>query len=52
MSIADAFGGMTPGSMSGLATEVLQEGLRIPPIKIQEKGRPVKAALDLMWSSE
>ena len=47
----DDVGGMTPGSMSGLATDILQEGLRIPPIKIQEKGRPVKAALDLMFTN-
>ena len=31
-------GGMVPGGFSGAATEVFQEGLRIPPVKICEKG--------------
>lgn len=30
-------GGMTPGSLSGLATEIYQEGVRIPPIKIRAR---------------
>ena len=47
----DDVGGMVPGSMSGLATEVLQEGVRIPPIKVFEEGRPVKAALDLLYAN-
>ena len=29
-------GGMVPGSMSGKATEIYQEGIRIPPLKIME----------------
>ena len=37
--------------MSGLATEVLQEGVRIPPIKVFEEGRPVKAAMDLLYAN-
>lgn len=32
-------GGMRPGSYAGDATEIFQEGLRIPPIKIAEGGR-------------
>ncbi|MFQ5828851.1 MAG: hydantoinase B/oxoprolinase family protein, partial [Candidatus Methylomirabilia bacterium] len=32
-------GGMRPGSYAGDATEIYQEGLRIPPIKIGEGGR-------------
>ncbi|MGE3698068.1 MAG: hydantoinase B/oxoprolinase family protein, partial [Hyphomicrobiaceae bacterium] len=32
-------GGMTPGSYSGLATSIYQEGLRMPPIKLYENGR-------------
>lgn len=44
-------GGMTPGSISGKATEIYQEGLRIPPIKLYEKGEPVKAVMDLMFSN-
>ena len=31
-------GGMAPGSMPGNATEIFQEGLRIPPVKIVRKG--------------
>jgi len=41
-------GGMTPGSLSGLATEIYQEGVRIPPIKIVERGRLNRAAMDLI----
>ena len=44
-------GGMTPGSISGQATEIYQEGLRIPPIKLYEKGAPVKSVMDLMFSN-
>lgn len=47
----DDVGGMVPGSMSGLATEVLQEGVRIPPIKVFEEGRAVKAAMDLLYAN-
>ena len=32
-------GGMVPGSYSGLSTNIYQEGVRIPPIKIVEEGR-------------
>ncbi len=32
-------GGMRPGSYAGDATEIYQEGLRIPPIKLAEGGR-------------
>src|SRR3989454_6375366 len=44
-------GGMSPGSLSGRATEIYQEGVRIPPIKIVERGRPNQAALDLIFSN-
>lgn len=47
----DDVGGMVPGSMSGLATEILQEGVRIPPIRIHERGEPNQAALDLLFSN-
>lgn len=33
-------GGMAPGSMALAATEVFQEGLRIPLVKLYEEGRP------------
>jgi N-methylhydantoinase B len=44
-------GGMVPGSMSGKATEIYQEGVRIPPVKIQEAGRFNQAALDILLSN-
>lgn len=40
-------GGISPGSMP-LATEVYQEGLIIPPIKLVENGRVNEAALSLI----
>ncbi len=44
-------GGMSPGSLSGSATEIFQEGVRIPPIRIVDRGRPNDAALDLMFAN-
>jgi len=44
-------GGMSPGSLSGRATEIFQEGVRIPPIRIVDRGRPNEAALDLIFSN-
>jgi N-methylhydantoinase B len=44
-------GGMVPGSMSGKATEIYQEGIRIPPLKILEGGRINQAALDLLLAN-
>jgi N-methylhydantoinase B len=44
-------GGMVPGSMSGNATEIYQEGIRIPPIKIMERGRMNDAALELLLAN-
>ncbi|NHJ85185.1 MAG: hydantoinase B/oxoprolinase family protein [Asgard group archaeon] len=41
-------GGMTPGSMPGNATDVYQEGLRIPPIKIVSKGEVNNDILNLI----
>ena len=40
-------GGMAPGSMP-LAREIYQEGLIIPPVKIQVRGRVQDAVLDLI----
>ena len=34
-------GGMAPGSLSGDATEIFQEGLRLPAIKIIAEGEPI-----------
>ncbi len=44
-------GGMSPGSLSGRATEIFQEGVRIPPIRIVDRGRANQAALDLIFSN-
>ena len=44
-------GGMSPGSLSGGATEIFQEGVRIPPIRIVDRGRPNDAALDLIFAN-
>ena len=38
---------MVPGSYSGLSTNVYQEGVRIPPIKIVERGKINRAAIQL-----
>ena len=40
-------GGMTPGSLP-LATELVQEGLVIPPVKLYEGGTPNEALLRLL----
>jgi len=37
-------GGAVPGSMSGSATDIYQEGIRIPPVKLVEKGD-----INLVW---
>ena len=44
-------GGSSPGSLSGAATEIFQEGVRIPPIRVVERGRPNQAALDLIFAN-
>src|SRR3989441_432203 len=44
-------GGMSPGSLSGQVTEIYQEGVRIPPIKVYERGRPNQAVLDLLFGN-
>jgi N-methylhydantoinase B/oxoprolinase/acetone carboxylase alpha subunit len=43
-------GGMTPGSMP-LATELFQEGLIIPPLKLYARGRMNRAVFDLILSN-
>ena len=44
-------GGMVPGSYSGLSTNIYQEGVRIPPIKIWNKGKPNKSAIALLMAN-
>lgn len=43
-------GGMSPGSMP-LATEIFQEGLIIPPVKIWHRGRMNQDLLDLLLAN-
>jgi N-methylhydantoinase B/oxoprolinase/acetone carboxylase alpha subunit len=43
-------GGMTPGSMP-LATEIFQEGLRIPPVKLVARGEFRHDVLDLVLAN-
>jgi N-methylhydantoinase B len=44
-------GGGAPGSYSGLNTNIYQEGVRIPPIKIIEEGRLNRAAMALLLNN-
>lgn len=44
-------GGMVPGSYSGLSTNIYQEGVRIPPIKIHERGKVNRAAMTLLMAN-
>ncbi|MGI9410371.1 MAG: hydantoinase B/oxoprolinase family protein, partial [Hyphomicrobiaceae bacterium] len=44
-------GGMVPGSYSGLSTNIYQEGVRIPPIKIMEGGAFNRAAMTLLMAN-
>ena len=41
-------GGMAPGSLSGEATEIFQEGLRLPAIKIIAVGEPIRPVMDII----
>ncbi|TIO64523.1 hydantoinase B/oxoprolinase family protein [Mesorhizobium sp.] len=41
-------GGMSPGSMDGSMTEIFQEGLRIPLIKLFDKGQINQPLMDLI----
>ena len=44
-------GGAVPGSMSGTATEIYQEGMRIPPVKIAEQGEINKPLMEVLLSN-
>ncbi len=44
-------GGMVPGSYSGLSTNIYQEGVRIPPIKIFERGKINRSAFALLMAN-
>ena len=41
-------GGMAPGSLSGEATEIFQEGLRLPAVKIISQGEPIRPVMDII----
>jgi N-methylhydantoinase B len=44
-------GGKVPGGFAGDATEVFQEGIRIPPVKIVESGRDVDAIWNIILAN-
>jgi N-methylhydantoinase B len=44
-------GGMVPGSLSGGATEIYQEGIRIPAIRIARDGKLVPEVAELMLAN-
>ncbi len=41
-------GGMAPGSLTGEASEIFQEGLRLPAVKIIEGGEPIKPVMEII----
>jgi N-methylhydantoinase B len=43
---------MSPGSLSGNATEIFQEGLRMPPIKMVDRGIVNEVALEILLSND
>lgn len=44
-------GGMAPGSFAANATDVYQEGLRLPPIKFFDRGEPVRDIWKIVLSN-
>ncbi|MBT6273736.1 MAG: hypothetical protein HOI95_06350, partial [Chromatiales bacterium] len=44
-------GGMVPGGFAATATEIQQEGLRLPPVKIVQQGVIVKDVVDIVLSN-
>ena len=44
-------GGMVPGSMSSDATEIFQEGIRIPAVKLFDEGRENAAVFDILYTN-
>ena len=41
-------GGMVPGSISTTATEIFQEGLRLPAVKLVSRGELIRSVFDIM----
>ncbi len=44
-------GGMSPGSFAATATDIYQEGLRLPPVRLFRQGEPVKDVWRIMLSN-
>ena len=44
-------GGMAPGSFAATATDIFQEGLRIPPTKLFDRGEPVQDIWRIMLAN-
>ena len=44
-------GGMTPGSMSTKASELFQEGLRLPAVRLFDKGRRIDPLIDIICAN-
>ena len=44
-------GGMAPGSFAATATDVFQEGLRLPPVRLFQRGEPVKDIWRIMLTN-
>ncbi|MDW6022589.1 hydantoinase B/oxoprolinase family protein [Mesorhizobium sp. BAC0120] len=44
-------GGRTPGSMAVDVSEIFQEGLRLPAVKLFENGRPIASVFDIIMAN-
>lgn len=44
-------GGMTPGSMSVQVREIIQEGLRLPAVRLFERDQPIASVLDIITAN-
>lgn len=44
-------GGKVPGSTSGDAVSIFQEGIRIPPIKVIQGGKPIREIIDFILTN-
>lgn len=44
-------GGMSPGSIDPQATEVFQEGLQLPEVKLIEAGEPIRPVMDIIMAN-
>ncbi len=44
-------GGMVPGSISNDATEIFQEGLRLPAVRLIAEGEPIRSVFEIMTTN-